>query len=193
MLDKKDFDDMQKELKDFDSQRELLIKKSRDVLKLSKQVIYSVHRNELQESEKLIKSMQKELDNLNLFIKKNPKLYYQGSYKIAVQEYVEAMLFFRFVKDNKIITRKELKVNSDYYLLGLCDVPGELFRKAVLDSSKGDYSEVLKVRSLITDIYAQLLKFDIRDSELRKKFDSIKYELAKIEDLCLQLELKNKT
>ena len=46
MIAKKDFEKMRRELGDFDNQREILIRKSRDIVKLSKKVIYSVHRNE---------------------------------------------------------------------------------------------------------------------------------------------------
>ncbi|MEA3429880.1 MAG: hypothetical protein U9R08_01270 [Nanoarchaeota archaeon] len=192
MLDNKDFTNMLKEVQDFDSQREILIKKSRDVLKLSKQLIYSVHRSDLKESNKLAVSIKKELKVLNSIIGKNKKMYKQGSYKVAVQEYVEAMLYYHFVKDNKICTRKELDVETDYYLLGLADLSGEVFRKAVHEASKGNYNIVFVIRNLVEEIYAELLKFNIRESDLRRKFDAIKYDLNKLEDLCLQLKLKEK-
>ena len=192
MLDKKDFTAMLKESDEFDSQRELLIKKSRDVLKLSKQLIYSVHRGDLKESEKLSKSISKELNELNSFVKKNQKMYHQGSYRVAVQEYVEAMLYYHYVKDKKILTRKDLKVDTDYYLLGIADLSGEVFRKAVHEASKGNHEIVFVIRDLVEEIYAELLKFNIRESDLRRKFDAIKYDLNKLEDLCLQLKLKNR-
>ena len=47
MIAKKDFEKMRKELNDFDNQREILIRKSRNIVKLSKKVIYSVHRMRL--------------------------------------------------------------------------------------------------------------------------------------------------
>lgn len=192
MIDKKDFLEMDKEFHEFDKQRELLIKKSRDVLKISKRVIYSVHRDDLKEASSLVKEMQKELKELNDFVKKNSKMYHQGSYKVAVQEFVEAMLYFIFIKDNKIATRKELDVETDYYLLGLCDLSGELVRKAIHAASKENYGAAFEIRDLIDELYSILLTFDIRESELRKKFDSMKYDLKKLEDLCLELKLKQK-
>ena len=60
MLNKADFVAMRREVQAYDEKRELLIKKSRDVLKLSKQVIYAVHRDELKAAEKLIQQIQKE-------------------------------------------------------------------------------------------------------------------------------------
>lgn len=180
---------MKKDVLKFDSQRELLIKKSRDVLKLSKQVIYAVHRSDVQ-ANKLVKQMKKELKELDQFVKKNPKMYHQGSYKIAVQEYVEAMLFYGYDKHKKLYTKKELGVDTDYYLLGIADLSGELVRKAILNATKGDYRSPLQAKELVSRIYAWLLQFDIRNGELRKKFDGIKYDLRKLEDLCFQLSQK---
>lgn len=190
MINEKDFEEMKKEMLKFDEHRELLIKKSRDVLKLSKQVIYAAHRADLKEAEKLANDMKKELKDLNQYVEKNPKMYHQGSYKTAVQEYVEAMLFYGYLKENRLYTKKELDVDSDYYLLGLGDLSGELVRRAILDATKGDFKSPLRAKELASDIYAWLLHFDIREGELRKKFDGIKYDLRKLEDLCFQLSLK---
>jgi predicted translin family RNA/ssDNA-binding protein len=189
-INEKEFELMKEEALKFDSQRELLIKKSRDVLKLSKQVIYAVHRNDLKDAEKLSKDMRKDLDELNEYIKKNPKMYHQGSYKVSIQEYVEAMLFYGYVKENRLYTRKELNVDTDYYLLGVADLSGELVRKAILDATQKNYDSAIKIKGVVSDIYTLLLQFDIREGELRKKFDGIKYDLRKLEDLCFQLSLK---
>lgn len=190
MINKEDFKEMLKESDEFDNQRELLIKKSRDILKLSKQIIYSVHRNELKESEKLMKDMDKEIKEINSYVKKNPKMYHQGSYKVAIQEYVEAALYFNYAKDKKILTRKELDIETDYYLLGIADLSGELFRKAVHDATDENYDSVFEIRKIVEDIYSELLKFNIRESDLRRKFDAIKYDLNKLQDLCLKIKLK---
>ena len=190
MIDVKEFNLMRKDVLKFDSQREKLIKKSRDVLKLSKQVIYALHRSEIKVAEKLIIKIKKELKALNRYVKANTKMYHEGSYKVAVQEYVEAMLFHSYVKHRKLATRKELGVRTDYYLLGLADLPGELVRRAILDSTKGNTKSPIEAKEIVSDIYAWLLKFDIRNGELRKKFDGIKYDLRKLEDLCFQLSQK---
>jgi predicted translin family RNA/ssDNA-binding protein len=192
MLNKTDFKNMQKELAAYDSQRELLIKKSRDVLKLSKQVIYAVHRGELGQAASLIKSIEKELSALNKITTHSTFLLSEGSYKIAVQEYVEAILYFHVVKNKKLPTHTQLNVKSNHYLLGLCDLTGEIVRKAVYLAGKDHFKDVIKFKDLVDQIYGELLKFDFREQELRRKFDSIKYDLKKLEDLVLDLKLKGK-
>ncbi|HLC74492.1 MAG TPA: hypothetical protein VJH88_01405 [Candidatus Nanoarchaeia archaeon] len=192
MLNKTDFAAMRKEILDYDSQRELLIKKSRDVLKLSKQIIYAVHRDELKQAEKLIGDIRKEKSTLEKFAKHSNLMESEGSYKVALQEYAEALLYHFVVKNKALATRKELDLETIYYILGLCDLTGELVRKAVYLAGKGNVNDVIQIKDLVDTIYGELLAFDFRDNETRRKFDAMKYDLKKLEDLVLELKLKGK-
>ena len=84
----------------------------------------------------------------------------------------------------------QLKVPTECYLTGLCDFTGELVRKAVFLAGKNKKKEVIEIKNIIDSIYGELLNFDFRNGELRKKFDSVKYNLKKLEDLALQFKLK---
>jgi len=192
ILNKSDFNSMRKEILDYDEQREHLIKKSRDVLKLSKQIIYAVHRGEIKEAEKLITEINKEKSALEKFAKHSILMESEGSYKVALQEYAEALLYHSVVKNKTLATRKELNLETIYYVLGLCDVTGELVRKAVYLAGKGQTKEVLLIKDLVDTLYGELLAFDFRDNEVRRKFDAMKYDLKKLEDLVLELKLKGK-
>ena len=192
MLNKPDFTAMRKEILDYDEQRELLIKKSRDVLKLSKQIIYAVHRDELKEAERLIADIRKEKSALEKFAKHSNLMESEGSYKVALQEYAEALLYHSVVKNKALATKKDLGLGTIYYILGLCDLTGELVRKAVYLAGKGKVKDVLQIKDLVDTIYGELLSFDFRDNEIRRKFDAIKYDLKKLEDLVLELKLKGK-
>ena len=183
------FAKLQKEFQDYDEEREKLIKKSRDVLKLSKQIIYALHRDEVSKADSLVKEIEKELKELESIARHSNKMAYEGSYKIAVQEYVEAILYYNFVKTGKLV---DLKVLAEHYILGLCDLPGELTRRAVYMAGKGRVEEVSRIRDLVDSIYGEFLKFDFRDNEIRRKVDAVKYELRKMEDLMLDLKLKGR-
>ena len=192
MLDNKDLKAILEDFNQSDIQRELLIKKSRDVLKLSKQLIYSIHREDMDTAKTLSKEIKKSFSDLTAIAEKSPELKYSGSYHISAQEYVEALCYFGFVVESKIPTHAELKVDSDSYILGLCDLTGELVRKAINDSIKGKWDSALKIKEVVEEIYGALLQFDFRDSELRKKFDGIKYDLRRLEDVALNIKLKAK-
>jgi len=190
MIDEKDFKQMKKELTEFDNQREELIKKSRDILKDSKQAIYMVHRNELSKAESLLKKVEKEMAVIKKQIKGSPKLDFLGAYSVATQEYVEARCYLGFVKNKKIPTCTSLCVQVEDYLLGLCDLTGELGRRAVASVIRKDFSEVYKIRELVDQIYGLFLQLNLRNSELRKKSDAIKWNLKKIEDIIYDIKTK---
>ena len=101
MLDSKDFEEIRKDLSKFEEKRELTIQKSRTIIQLSKQIIYSIQRDEMKEAEKLVEEIKSQIKELP------QKRYDTDIAKVAVQEYVEAITYFEFVKNDKIPTRKE--------------------------------------------------------------------------------------
>lgn len=184
MISKNEFMEIRKELKAFEEKREEVIRKSRDIIMLSKQIIYSAQRGELKKAETLCASIRKAVKELP-----------SGNYdtdmeKVAVQEYVEAVCFFEFVKNRKLLARKELEVNTENYLLGLCDLTGELVRQAVNAAINKRNEEALQIKEFVEELYGEFLQFDLRGGQLRKKADSIKWNLKKLEDLALDISVK---
>ena len=100
-----------------------------------------------------------------------------------MQEYVEAVCFYEVIKSNKLPTQAELKVSAPDYLAGLSDLTGELMRKANNLWINKKTKEALKIIDLVKDIYDAFVQLDIREQELRKKADAIKYNVRKLEDL----------
>lgn len=181
----KEFTGIKKELDDFDVKREETIRVSRDVIRLSKHIIYSVHRDDLVEACKLVKDIKKKIKLLD----KN-KSYDTGISFVAFQEFVEAVVFYEFIKTGKLVSKKSLKVSAEAYLSGLADLSGELVRKAVKDSINNNLGSVDKIRKLVGDIYGEFLKLNLRNGELRKKSDAIKWNLNKLEDIIFSLKLR---
>jgi len=186
MLDKKKFDSMRKELEVFDRNRENTINTSRKVIKESKLVIYAVHKGNMNEAGKHVTKI-KEL------MKKLPKENFDtGMANVARQEYVEALVFYHYVKNDKIVSMEELGMGTYEYLLGLCDLTGELMRKAVNLIIKGKLSDAEKIRDLVDEIYHEFLDFNLRNGELRKKSDQIKWNLEKLENMMYDLKIKGR-
>ena len=192
MIDKTAFKTMRNQLERFDSMREDLIKTSRVILKLSKSSIYEIHRNKLAEANKLLQNAKKSISKINQMIQKDPCLSNVGAYKEALEEFVEASCYYGFIKDKKLPTAKQLGVDVHVYIPGLCDLVGELVRKAINSSIKNDYTTALEIKDFVSDVYAELMMFDFRNTPARRKFDSIKYGLEKLENLILGLKLKDK-
>ena len=192
MIDKTVFKSMRIQLEKFDSMREDLIKTSRVILKLSKSAIYEIHRNKLTQANNLLQNAKKYIAKINQMIQKDPCLSNVGAYNEALEEFVEASCYYGFMKDKKLPTAKQLGVNIHIYIPGLCDLVGELVRKSINSSIKDDFETALEIKDFVSDVYAELMMFDFRNTPARRKFDSIKYGLEKLENLILDLKLKNR-
>jgi len=190
MIDKKDFKKIIKELEKFDERREKLIKESRKLLKFSKRLIYALNRGNDKEIKILLKNIKNVKDKIDNLVKKDIALRFEGSYSDAMQEYCEAMCYYSFIKDNRIPKISELKVKVEDYLCGLCDLTGELERRAVVSATKNNLKEVEKIKKVIDEIYACFLELNLRNGLLRRKFDSIKWNLKKVEEIFYDLKLR---
>jgi len=140
-------------------------------------------KDELDAAKKVISSIEKSI------IGKDPKT---NSFRSSLEEYAEGLTFYHFVKDKKILTKEEIGVKTETYLLGLSDLTGELGRRAVYLTTKGKYKDVKKIYEAVVMIYDGFLNFSLRNGELRKKYDSIKWNLKKIEEILYDLKIRDK-
>jgi predicted translin family RNA/ssDNA-binding protein len=191
MIDKKDLEQIKSKIEAFELERDFVIKQSRDIIKLSKKVIYALHRNDLKGASSAVTEMKTAFSKLDKTVK-IPKNRDSGSFKVAVQEFVEALCFYELMRSDRIPSNSDLKLDPEYYLMGLIDLTGELVRKAINSAINGDYATSVKLKGLVSDLYDELLLFDFAGGELRKKFDSVKYDLKKLDDLVLALKLSGK-
>jgi predicted translin family RNA/ssDNA-binding protein len=189
MIDTKEFANLKKQMEEYDAARDTIIKESRDITKLSKQAIYSLHRHDTKTAKQQLIEAEKVIAKLLKEIKRDPTLR-TGGFSASLEEYTEAKAFLHFLEKGVLISCKDLKVvEAEEYLLGLCDLTGELMRYAVLQATKRDKKAVEQARNLIDAIYGQFVMFDFRNSELRKKYDSIKYNLQKVENVLYDMAL----
>ncbi|MBN2881523.1 hypothetical protein JXM83_05740 [Candidatus Woesearchaeota archaeon] len=180
-VNKEEFLNIAKDYDAYDLLREDLIACSRLVLKESKKLIFGLNRN----SDVNLDDIKKSFDSMNSVVAKNDILLSEGSYSIAVQEYVEAVVYYYVVRERRVPSKVELNVPDELYMLGICDLAGELTRYAVNSSISGQYDVAVEMRDFLSDLYSILLEFNPRNGNLRKKIDGVKWELRKIEDLIL--------
>ena len=186
MLDKKEFERIRKEMDAFEAKRESIIQKSRDIISASKKIIYALHRNDIKSAEQYVKEIKKKKESLG-----NENIRFDTNIdQTALQEYAEALCYYHFVKDKKIPSASALKIDNESYLMGLCDLTGELGRRAVNEVIRQNFSQAMEIKELVDEIYGEFLQFNLRNGELRKKSDQIKWNLKKLEDVVFELKTK---
>ena len=176
-----------REVDRYNELRDQLIKSSRDVLKAAKQLIYALHRND--DLATYMQSLEQAKQSLDAIAAKDQGLLEEGSYSEANQEYVEAAVFHGLLTKRALIIKPNTVSIKDY-LMGLCDVCGELSRHVVHLAIAGKKEDVTFFHDIVESLHGEFLQFNLRNGQLRQKYDSIKYHLKTIEGVLYDLSLK---
>lgn len=185
---KAEFDAIKESLDEFDKEREVVIKESRGILKNAKQAIYALHRGETAKAKELLDAAKNIKEVLEKKVANNPKLK-TGAFSHSCEEYAEALSFLIFLEENRLATRKEMRVTVEEYLGGLADLTGELGRMAVVKATAREEKTVKAIKDFTEELFGQFVRLDFRNGELRRKYDSMKYNLQKMERVLYELTL----
>ena len=186
------FQDIKEQMSLHEEKFEQVFSQSRKILKTSKKLINSVQRDDFEKAEENFNKINQEFVEIYDTANKDQKLLYSGPYKIAMQEYVEAIGFYELIKNGNLVSYNKLKVDAENYVMGICDLIGELVRWTINQVTKENYQAANKSKEITEEIYSNLLEIDFKNGEIRKKFDSIKYHLKKLEDITYELKLRDK-
>lgn len=159
------------ELDEKDTVREVAIKSSRAVIRLSSAAIRSIHRNEDYRGK--IMEAKEEALSLRGLLNEHPDLYHAGFVENALQELVEACLLIAVIEGSELPGHKDLSVTGTVYLLGLSDLVGELRRLALEAMRRGEISEAEEYLAKMEDIYDNIMRFDYPNAlvAIRRKQD----------------------
>jgi len=165
---------IQDELTKKDAVRQNVQTAMRKCTRLSKTAIFHLHKEEFEEAEAKLLEAKELLDNLNALTAGYSDLLYMGIVDSAFEEYAEAEIFFRLVKDGRFISYDEINVPMAPYILGLADVIGELRRQTLDYLRRNKIEKAAGNLELMETIYAELINLDeahILVHELRRKCD----------------------
>ncbi|HSR89553.1 MAG TPA: hypothetical protein VLK22_04155 [Candidatus Udaeobacter sp.] len=189
MLDKKYFAQVRQELLGYSAKRQSMIKESSEAQFLSKKAIFAMQRDDMSEGKNYLVQAEKILVELNSKHKKDPGIFEEGSYKAGLEEFVEASIFNQYLQDKTIGKLAKIKVDSDIFISGLCDVPGELLRYAIKSATEKKFAEVKKCRQAADEIISELVDMNLTGYN-RQKFDQAKQALHKLEQVLYEVSIR---
>ncbi|RVE53616.1 hypothetical protein evm_001757 [Chilo suppressalis] len=76
------------------------------------------------------------------------------------------------------------------YLVGLLFLCSELSRFAVNCVTRGDYAKPLQISKFIMELNAGFRLLNLKNDHLRKRFDALKYDVKKIEEVVYDLSIR---
>ncbi|CAN0245159.1 unnamed protein product, partial [Ectocarpus sp. 4 AP-2014] len=109
----------------------------------------------------------------------------------ALQNLVKAKAFVYFLQTGQLLRKSALggEIADDEYLGAAMRLTAELSRYAITQASILDRSSILACASLCRGVFGELVQFDLRNGPLRKKFDGVKYDVRKVDDILYELAL----
>jgi predicted translin family RNA/ssDNA-binding protein len=188
MLNTKFIEKLKKEHLDRELERRQIISWSSPILHDSKRVIFGLHRGDEDKAAKDLADIESRLKKMEEKFGYK-RLVEEGSYKAGAEEYVEAKMLYLAIKGKPLDAIKGIRLSYDSYLGGICDLTGELVRRAINKAAAGDIKEVERVKNIIGDVMASLVEFDFT-GYLRTKYDQAKGNLRKIEQINYEIKTK---
>ncbi|KAG1662772.1 hypothetical protein FOA52_006798 [Chlamydomonas sp. UWO 241] len=189
LLDPFDWTELVASYKEADTTREMVIKRCRDMQKLSKNAIFSLHRGDLAGADVQIASAEGIARELLPTVDTAPSLR-QGSFGSACEEWAEAVIFRTYLAEARVLAWREVSwLTCEEYLGGLLDFSGELGRLAVAKATERDEAAVSTYLSLLDDMCARMLTLDPRHPALRKKQGPLLGTVSKVQRLVYELSL----
>ncbi|KAJ1326566.1 GPI ethanolamine phosphate transferase 2/3 subunit F [Microdochium nivale] len=87
--------------------------------------------------------------------------------------------------------RDAFHLTIEEYLLALTEICDELSRLAMNSVTLGDPELTVRISSFIKDLFAGFQLLNLKNDILRKRVDSVKYSVKKVEDVIYDLTLRN--
>ncbi len=146
------------QLDDKDTVRELVMKSSRAIRRISKNVIQDLHRG-INSREKLQEALE-EVSKIKSIVEDHPDLYHSGFLRNGFQEFAEAHILWSISKGEALQSPEELDVTPSSYVLGLADVVGELRRMVLDELAKGNIEKARELHLKMEEIKNMLMEFE---------------------------------
>ena len=156
--------------------REKALRSSRDIIINCRKAIQCIHQNLNKNANSNIKKASEKLSELYTITKDYPEIYHAGFVENAAQELVEATCFYNIMQGKDLPDPDEIQTTYSSYLMGLCDLVGEL-RRTVLDSIRsGEQKNADEYLTMMEEIYDVIIRFDYPSGlvPIKKKQDMVR-------------------
>ncbi|GKV48436.1 hypothetical protein SLEP1_g55250 [Rubroshorea leprosula] len=132
-----------------------------------------------------------------------PEQYYRyhGDWRSETQTVVSQLAFIHWLETGALLLHAEAEeilglkssefgLDIEDYLIGICFLSNEMPRYVVNKVTAGDYDCPRKVLNFMTDLHASFRMLNLRNDFLRKKFDGMKYDLRKVEEVYYDVKIR---
>lgn len=162
------------ELRGREAARDEVLSRARRMRMLSKQAILLIHNDAKEKASFNLEDARKLFEETRPHVERYPELNYYEDVEAALEEYAEAAILLGLETKSAYPEPEDIGVGLTSYLLGLCDVPGELRREALDELRTGDFEAAEAYLRRMEEIYLNLVSVEEASlllKGLRRKLD----------------------
>ncbi|EMD39967.1 hypothetical protein CERSUDRAFT_132670 [Gelatoporia subvermispora B] len=113
----------------------------------------------------------------------------------TLMHYLEAGTLLTLPSVSEILGIKDewndrFALSAEDYLHGLISLVNELSRLAVNSVTLGNFEEPIKISVFVKDVFAGFAMLNLKNDALRRRYDSLKYDIKKIEEVVYDVSLR---
>lgn len=175
-------------------------------------IVQGVHQKASKENVNLICSTVREkfpmvLENLQKLKEKIPvgEYYrYHDHWRFVLQRLVFLVAFIVYLEKEELVSREQaastlcieldwkdgFHLDLDDYLMGILQLASELSRLCMNVVIAGDYDTPRRISHFMTNLDAAFRLLNLKNDMLRKRFDGLKYDLKKVEEVVYDLSIR---
>ncbi|CAM6107505.1 unnamed protein product [Calypogeia fissa] len=157
----------------------------------------------LDRAKNYIPTLQKIYSRLADVIRERPGQYYRyhEHWRSQTQLVVFLLAFMHWLETRRLLSHSEAEtllglksedfsIDIEDYLIGLCNVSNELPRYCVNRVTAGDHDCPIEVSSFLRELYSAFRILNLRNDTLRKRFDGLKYDVKKVEEVLYDVKIR---
>lgn len=157
----------------------------------------------LEKAKSQIGVLKEHFNRLAEIIRECPGQYYRyhNDWRSETQTVVSLLAFMHWLETGNLLLHPEAQeklglntpdfgLDVEDYLVGICFMSNELPRYVVNRVTYGDYDCPRKVLNFLTDLHAAFRMLNLRNDFLRKKFDGMKYDLKRVEEVYYDVKIR---
>lgn len=161
----------------------------------------------LQEGDDVVsKNVCAKVSNLAASVPKAQYYRFYSSFNFCLQRIVFHVALMYYLKHESLISRETaaqilgmatnakqenlLLLDLEDYLAGLIQMSNELARFSVNCVTHGDFQRPVKIAAFLSDLLEGFRLLNLKNDTLRKKFDSLKYDMKKVEEVVYDLSIR---
>ncbi|MDQ7814843.1 MAG: hypothetical protein RDU25_03520 [Patescibacteria group bacterium] len=154
--------------------------------KISKQIIFSLHRGKNDEAMKQSSEAEVLMKGGLSLIKKERLIEDEGAWRAATEEMLEANLFLNAVLGEDILDLEDRPEDPLIMIGALSDLIGELVRYSISCATNKNNAEIIRVAKIADKVFEMLLSLDAT-GYARTKVDQARQHIRKLEEIKYDL------